>query len=143
MEYVKRALLAATLAAALLMAPSVSYALLIEGELTEDDFFAQDSFGGFYYDFYEIVSEGTDPITITLDSEDFVAYLAWGVDIDLPPWPTGSDVPYNFSWAWLSVCSTGSASLTFDSPSAGQSFQVLVATYDYVPDTARHVHVDD
>ena len=139
MANVKHAWRAAALAAALLVAPAVSNAdiiVVIEGELTENDFLAQDSgdeFGEFYYDIFEFVALGTDPITMTLSSEFFGPYLAWGFNLGLPPWPPGSDVPYTLFEDDRCLAVPGSVSMNFNNPSAGQSFQVLVATCNYNP----------
>ena len=144
MANVKHAWRAAALAAALLVAPAVSNAdiiVVIEGELTENDFLAQDSSGTFYYDIFDFVSVGTDPITMTLSSGDFVPFYAYSLGNPLPPWPTGSDEPYYGSppdidpWFQDYVCvlgtDPGSEILTFANPTAGQNFQVMVSTCFY------------
>ena len=139
MTNVNRAGRALALFAALLMGPAVSYAdtiLLnstVDGELTEDDLFAVDTVGEFYYDVFDFTSLGTDPITITLESDDFAPYLAWGFDLFLPPWPTGSDAPYELFVSEMCLGAPGAGSVTIDAPAAGQSFQVLAATCNYNP----------
>ncbi|MGB5163732.1 MAG: PEP-CTERM sorting domain-containing protein [Woeseiaceae bacterium] len=134
MENIKRAALATVLALGLMAVPAISQADIIEGELTEDDFRAEDSnieFGfSFFYDLYDFDALGTGPITITLLS-DFAPFLAWGWSIDLPPWPTGSDDPYDDMVGVDFLETPGSISLTINNPIVGRNYQILVATYEY------------
>jgi len=134
MTDINRAARTVAIAATILMAPTISYAdIIVVGELTEDDFFATDTFGGFYYDIFEFVALDANPITITLGSADFAPFLAWGFDIELPPWPSGSDEPYSWFQSAFCLGDPGSDSLNIDNPSAGQSFQAVVATCYYDP----------
>lgn len=137
MANVKHTWRVAALAAALLVAPAVSNADIIdviEGELTVGDLLAEDSNGTFYYDIFDLVALGTDPITMTLSSGDFVPFFAWSLGNPLPPWPEGSDEPY-LSWFQDYACvlgdDPGNEILTFGNPTAGQNFQVMVATCGY------------
>lgn len=135
MKKIKRAARTVALAAAVLMAPMISHAdpIVIGGELTEDDLFARDSFGEFYYQIFDFVSLGTGQITITLGSDFFAPYLAWGFDIDVPPWPDGSDDPYFTFLGAACLPNPGSGSVDIDSASEGQNIQVMVATCLYNP----------
>ena len=116
---------------------ALSDIITIEGSLTEDDLFGTDSLGSFYYDVFEFEAASTEAITMTLIAE-FDPYFAWGFaeDVGLPPWPTGSDAPYDgFNNMY---CESGPAEIemTYSSPTIGQTYQILISTCGYIPTAA-------
>jgi hypothetical protein len=131
MENLKSIALAAALAFGTLAVPSISQADIIDGALDEGDLLAEDSAGSFFYDLYDFDALGTGPITITLLSDAFAPFLAWGWSIDLPPWPTGSDAPYDDMVGVDFLETPGSITLTINNPIVGRNYQILVATYEY------------
>lgn len=121
------------LAAIILAAPAVGSATVITGSLTDDDFLAIDTVGPFYYDVFDVTALDAGSVSISLESDDFAPYLAYGFGTGLPPWPTGSDVPYTMFDDAFCLGAPGGSTLNAGSPGAGQTFQVIVATCQYNP----------
>ena len=136
MENIKSLALAAALAIGLLAVPAISQAdtivgdAIIDGTLTEDDLLADDGVGTFFYDLYDFDALGTGPITITLASEAFGVYLAWGFLTDLASW-TPYDGIQDFDQQTFCLSGPGEGFTRINNPVAGQNYQIVVGTCAY------------
>lgn len=144
------AALLVTLPVAALSEPiPVTDTITITGELTEDDFLATDaSLLSFYYDIIDFEATSTTAITITFESDDFAAFIGWGFDLGLPPWPFESNEPYLDDRFNYNICLSAPGThsmLPVKSPTIGQTFQVFIATCAYNPTTlgAYSLTLDD
>jgi len=122
----------------------------IEGTLSTTDFLAEedwrpdDPLGSwqFYYDVYDITSTDGADISITVASTDFILWFGlWDAVVQpVPMWISRNDdfdVVNNLYDQTIDIRSTDvgvpSVSTTLIDPTIGQTYQIAIATYNYLP----------